>query len=58
MDKIYTKTGDKGYTTNLLNKKYSKADIEMELQGGIDEINASVGLLRNLVVTSGIKCQN
>lgn len=47
MSKIYTKTGDKGYTTNLLDKKYSKADIEMELQGGIDEINANVGLLRS-----------
>lgn len=56
MDKIYTKTGDKGYTTNLLDKKYSKADIEMELQGGIDEINANIGLLRNVVVTSNLKC--
>jgi cob(I)alamin adenosyltransferase len=49
MDKIYTKTGDKGFTTNLLNKKYSKADIEMELQGGIDEINANIGFLRSLL---------
>jgi cob(I)alamin adenosyltransferase len=49
MDKIYTKTGDKGYTTNLLNKKYSKADVEMELQGGIDEINAAIGHLRSLL---------
>ncbi|MCM0648739.1 cob(I)yrinic acid a,c-diamide adenosyltransferase [Clostridium swellfunianum] len=52
MDKIYTKTGDKGFTTNLLNKKYSKADIEMELQGGIDEINANIGLLRSLIKSS------
>ncbi|ERI92845.1 ATP:cob(I)alamin adenosyltransferase [Clostridiales bacterium oral taxon 876 str. F0540] len=49
MDKIYTKTGDKGFTTNLLNKTYSKSDIEMELQGGIDEINANVGYLRSLI---------
>lgn len=28
MDKIYTKIGDKGFTTYLLNKKYSKADME------------------------------
>jgi cob(I)alamin adenosyltransferase len=47
MSKIYTKTGDKGYTTNLLNKKYSKSDIEMEVQGSIDEINAYIGLLRS-----------
>lgn len=49
MDKIYTKTGDRGYTTNLLDKKYSKADIEMELQGAIDEINAYVGSLRSKI---------
>jgi cob(I)alamin adenosyltransferase len=49
MEKIYTKTGDKGYTTNLLNKRYSKADIEMELQGGLDEINANIGFLRSLI---------
>lgn len=47
MSKIYTKTGDKGFTTNLLDKKYSKADIEMELQGSIDEVNANIGLLRS-----------
>lgn len=47
MGKIYTKTGDQGFTTNLLSNKYSKADIEMEVQGGIDEINAYVGLLRS-----------
>jgi cob(I)alamin adenosyltransferase len=47
MGKIYTKTGDQGYTTNLLSNKYSKADIEMEVQGSIDEINAYVGLLRS-----------
>lgn len=49
MDKIYTKTGDKGYTTNLLNKRYSKGDMEMELQGGIDEINANVAYVRSLI---------
>lgn len=52
MDKIYTKTGDKGYTTNLLNKRYSKADMEMELQGEIDEINAYVGFLRSKIYSS------
>jgi cob(I)alamin adenosyltransferase len=53
MDKIYTKTGDKGYTTNLLNKRYSKGDIEMELQGGIDEINANVAYVRSLIRSAG-----
>lgn len=58
MDKIYTKTGDAGYTTNLLNKTYSKADIEMELQGGIDEINANVGFLRSIFKTNKNKYEN
>jgi cob(I)alamin adenosyltransferase len=49
MDKIYTKTGDKGFTSNLLNKRYYKGDIEIELQGGVDEINANVGYLRSIL---------
>jgi cob(I)alamin adenosyltransferase len=44
---IYTKKGDKGSTSNVLGNIYSKADIMMELQGGIDEINANTGLIRN-----------
>jgi cob(I)alamin adenosyltransferase len=44
---IYTKKGDKGSTSNVLGNVYSKADIMIEFQGGIDEINANVGLLRS-----------
>lgn len=44
---IYTKKGDKGTTSNVLGNIYSKADIMMELQGGIDEINANIGALRS-----------
>lgn len=44
---IYTKKGDKGSTSNVLGNVYSKADIMMEMQGGIDEINANIGLLRS-----------
>lgn len=47
--KIYTKTGDKGTTSNLLGERLSKADINMELQGQIDEINSGVGYLRSLL---------
>jgi cob(I)alamin adenosyltransferase len=47
--KIYTKTGDKGTTSDVLGQRISKADIKMELQGSIDEINAGVGYLRALV---------
>lgn len=46
--KIYTKTGDKGTTSDVLGQRVSKADIKMELQGSIDEINAGIGHLRTL----------
>lgn len=57
MNKIYTKNGDKGYTNNLLGKKYFKGDMEIELQGQIDAINAKIGFLRSLVNES-LKCDN
>ena len=47
--KIYTKTGDQGTTSDLLGQRVSKADIKMELQGSIDEINAGIGYLRALL---------
>lgn len=47
--KIYTKTGDKGLTSNVLGDRVSKGDIMMELQGTIDEINAHVGFLRSIM---------
>lgn len=45
--KIYTKKGDEGRTTNILGEKYLKSHDIMELQGCIDEINASIGVLRS-----------
>ena len=50
--KIYTKTGDKGTTSDVLGQRVSKADIKMELQGSIDEINAGIGHLRALLKTT------
>lgn len=46
---IYTKKGDRGKTSNVLGHIYSKADMMMELQGSIDEVNAHVGQLRSLL---------
>lgn len=43
--KIYTKTGDKGETSLLGGKRISKCCVEMEAIGGVDELNASLGLL-------------
>lgn len=53
MDKIYTKTGDKGTTSNLLGKTLSKADEDINLNGGVDEINSYVGYLRSKIRKAG-----
>lgn len=47
--KIYTKTGDRGTTSDLLGRRISKGDIKIELQGSIDEVNAGIGYLRALL---------
>ena len=48
--KIYTKKGDKGYTTNLLGEAVHKSDAILDLQGTVDEVNAMIGYLRALVM--------
>ncbi|NLZ49422.1 MAG: cob(I)yrinic acid a,c-diamide adenosyltransferase [Clostridiales bacterium] len=47
--KIYTKQGDEGRTTNILGEKLLKSNDIMELQGSIDEINATIGVLRSKI---------
>jgi cob(I)alamin adenosyltransferase len=46
--KIYTKTGDKGQTSLFGGRRVSKANLRIETYGTIDELNAHVGLLRDL----------
>jgi len=48
--KIYTKRGDEGTATTVLGEKLWKGDIIIELNGGIDEINANIGYLRSVVL--------
>jgi len=46
LNRIYTRTGDKG-TTGLANgERRSKADLRVEAYGTVDETNACVGLVR------------
>lgn len=46
--KIYTKKGDKG-TTDLLYKRVNKTDLEIEVNGTIDELISFVGFANSLI---------
>ncbi|MEO8583898.1 MAG: cob(I)yrinic acid a,c-diamide adenosyltransferase [Flavitalea sp.] len=43
--KIYTKTGDKGYTTLIGGTRVPKNNLRIETYGTIDELNSFIGLL-------------
>lgn len=45
--KIYTKTGDEGYTALFGGTRVSKADLRINTYGTIDELNSYLGLLRD-----------
>lgn len=47
--KIYTKKGDQGYTSNVKGERIFKGDVQIELQGSLDEVNAGIGYLRSIV---------
>ena len=49
--KIYTKTGDKGQTGLLGGKRVAKSDPRIEACGNLDELNAWLGLLGDLLMT-------
>lgn len=47
--KIYTKTGDGGTTSLLGGTKVSKAHLRIEAYGTVDELNAYIGLCRDIL---------
>lgn len=47
--KVYTKTGDLGETSLLGGTRVSKADLQIESYGTIDELNAFIGLIRDQI---------
>jgi cob(I)alamin adenosyltransferase len=47
--KIYTKTGDKGQTSLLGGTRVNKFDLRINAYGTVDELNAYIGLLRDLL---------
>jgi cob(I)alamin adenosyltransferase len=46
---IYTRKGDKGFTSTVEGEKVSKTDILLETQGKVDEVNANIGHLRSII---------
>ena len=47
--KIYTKTGDQGQTSLFGGARLPKHHIRIEAYGTVDELNAHIGLLRDLL---------
>jgi cob(I)alamin adenosyltransferase len=46
LNKIYTRSGDKGTAALGNNERRSKSDVRLEAIGAIDEANAAIGLAR------------
>lgn len=53
--KIYTKTGDKGLTSLFGGTRVSKHNLRIESYGNVDELNAQIGYLRDLISHDYIK---
>lgn len=52
--KIYTKTGDAGQTSLLGGSRVSKGELQIEAYGTVDELNAYIGLLRDLITNATV----
>ena len=52
--KIYTMTGDQGYTSLLNNSRVSKCDDRIELLGAIDELSSQLGMVK-VIAESAMK---
>lgn len=46
INRVYTKGGDRGETALIGGDRVSKADLRIECYGTVDELNATLGLLR------------
>ncbi len=52
--KVYTKTGDDGTTGLVGGSRVKKYDARLEAYGTVDELNASIGVLRSLELPADI----
>lgn len=55
--KIYTRVGDKGATSLLGGTKVPKSHLRIEAYGTLDELNAHIGLCRDLLTDEDIRAQ-
>lgn len=55
LSKIYTRTGDSGTTGLGDGSRVSKDDLRIHALGDVDELNASIGVLRAQITTSNIE---
>ena len=53
--KIYTKTGDAGYTSLFGGERVSKSHYRIDAYGTVDELNAYIGLLRDQEVNHPVQ---
>lgn len=49
LTKIYTRTGDDGFTSLIGGERVSKASMRIEAYGNVDELNAIIGLARSWI---------
>lgn len=49
--KIYTKTGDKGYTSLIGGTRVPKHHVRIETYGTVDELNSYMGIIRDQEIT-------
>src|SRR3989344_1677296 len=52
---IYTKTGDKGTTALFGGKRVSKADLQVETYGSVDELSSYIGLVSGKIINKETK---
>lgn len=45
--KVYTKTGDDGYTSLVFGQRVSKASLRVTAYGDVDELNSVIGVIRS-----------